>query len=364
MSIHLKQKEGKSGMVSLFIETYKGSYFDENGKRKHIREYEFLKKYLYKNPLSKEEILHNKETLIFANFVLEHRVNEVENNKPILFFDYFTNQMEKHRNSDNNYSGWTSTLKHLKLFLNEELLLKDIDESLVQKVRNYFENEATTSSGIQLSNNSKYSYFNKFKQCLRNAAEEGIISNDIVSKVKSFTQESNEKVYLTAEELQKLVDTDCKFLELKRAFIFSCLTGLRVNEIKNLKWKNIEEIKNSDDHFECKLHFNEGSDRRLKYIYINKSVRGILGNAKANDDFVFKDFNYSGTYNSEILRWCSRAKISKSISFRNAIWTHGYLLLVRGADLGFLIYELGYDWLEELQLFNEIENERNSFYYD
>lgn len=98
---------------------------------------------------------------------------------------------------------------------------------------------------------------------MRNAVEESLISNDILSKVKSFTQESNDKVYLTAEELQKLVDTDCKFLELKRAFIFSCLTGLRVNEIQNLKWKNIEEIQNSDHHIECKLHFNEGSDRRL-----------------------------------------------------------------------------------------------------
>lgn len=27
MSIRLKQKEGISGMISLFIETYKGSYF-------------------------------------------------------------------------------------------------------------------------------------------------------------------------------------------------------------------------------------------------------------------------------------------------------------------------------------------------
>ena len=55
----------------------------------------------------------------------------------------------------------------------------------------------------------------------------------------------------------------------------------------------------------------------------------------------------------EILRWCSRAKISKSISFRNAIWTHGYLLLAGGADLGFLVYELGYDWLQDIDLFND-----------
>ena len=30
MSIRLKQKEGKSGMISLFIETYKGAYFKDN----------------------------------------------------------------------------------------------------------------------------------------------------------------------------------------------------------------------------------------------------------------------------------------------------------------------------------------------
>ena len=32
MGIRLKQKEGRCGMISLFIETYKGAYFDENVK--------------------------------------------------------------------------------------------------------------------------------------------------------------------------------------------------------------------------------------------------------------------------------------------------------------------------------------------
>ncbi len=44
MKIELKQKKGKSGKISLFLEIYKGSYIDDEGKRKHIREYEYLKK--------------------------------------------------------------------------------------------------------------------------------------------------------------------------------------------------------------------------------------------------------------------------------------------------------------------------------
>lgn len=41
-----------SGKLSLYIEYYKGSFKDSNGKLKHNREFEYLNFYLIENPIS------------------------------------------------------------------------------------------------------------------------------------------------------------------------------------------------------------------------------------------------------------------------------------------------------------------------
>lgn len=42
-------------------------------------------------------------------------------------------------------------------------------------------------------------------------------------------------------EVQMLVDTPCKDDVLKRAFLFSILTGLRHSDIQALKWQQIQQ---------------------------------------------------------------------------------------------------------------------------
>lgn len=42
-------------------------------------------------------------------------------------------------------------------------------------------------------------------------------------------------------EVQMLVDTPCKDDVLKRAFLFSILTGLRHSDIQTLRWKQIQQ---------------------------------------------------------------------------------------------------------------------------
>ncbi|MEC5166897.1 hypothetical protein RCH18_002646 [Flavobacterium sp. PL11] len=50
MNITLKKKKLMNGKFSLYLEFYKGSTTDANGKRIHLRDFEYLKLYPTQDP--------------------------------------------------------------------------------------------------------------------------------------------------------------------------------------------------------------------------------------------------------------------------------------------------------------------------
>jgi hypothetical protein len=59
MKITLKKKKLKNDKLSLYLEYYKGSQLDKEGKRIHIRDFEYLKLYLHQNPKNAAEKKEN-----------------------------------------------------------------------------------------------------------------------------------------------------------------------------------------------------------------------------------------------------------------------------------------------------------------
>ena len=76
MKINLKQKKLKNGKSSLFLEFYNGYRIDNNGVKKHLRKFEYLKQYVFDKPANAEEKRKNKETLQLAENILAIRKAE------------------------------------------------------------------------------------------------------------------------------------------------------------------------------------------------------------------------------------------------------------------------------------------------
>lgn len=60
--------------------------------------------------------------------------------------------------------------------------------------------------------------------------------NDFLEKIES---RYIHKEFLTQDELKTLASTPCDIPVLRNASLFSCLTGLRISDILNLKWENL-----------------------------------------------------------------------------------------------------------------------------
>ncbi|MCD7758972.1 MAG: site-specific integrase, partial [Bacteroides uniformis] len=92
-----------------------------------------------------------------------------------------------------------------------------------------------------ISQNTASTYFSILKAGLKQAFIDEYLTVDISAKVKGITNIEKPRVALTMNEVQMLVDTPCKDDVLKRAFLFSILTGLRHSDIQTLKWKQIQQ---------------------------------------------------------------------------------------------------------------------------
>ena len=365
MKISLYKRNIQGGKVSMFVEYYKGSEISADGKRKHIRDFENLKIYIYKIPKTVEEKRHNKETLALAESILAIRQSEYvqgrfdiknKSKSKRTFLNYFSEIAEEKMKADssNNYGNWFSAFQHLKKFVSPNLTFDDIDEDFVKRVKNYFENEAKTKSNLDLSQNSKYSYFNKVKAALRSAFDEGYISINYGSKVKSFDQAESQREYLTFSEVESLAKAYCKYDVLKRAFLFSCLSGLRWSDINTLTWS---EVRDEDDGF--KVNFRQEKTDGVEYLYISEQARELLGQRGEPKDRVFTGLKYGAVFNHEIVRWSVRAGLTKHITFHSARHTNAVLLLENGADIYTVSKRLGHREIRTTAIYAKIVDKKN-----
>ena len=363
MKIHLRKRQhSKTGSISLFLEIYKGTTTTPGGKVKNLRDYEYLNLYLIDKPKTPIDKQSNKDTLQLAESIKAKRELEIKNGlygftnefkQSTNFIDYFTEQMEKRKQSIGNYGNWDSTLKHLIKFAGTKVSFREIDQNFAENFRDYLKNTAKKSSGQPLSSSSVSSYFLKFRACLKEAVRKKIILSNPAIDVSNPKVIESIREYLTLDELKAIVKAECRYEVLKRAFIFSCLTGLRWSDINNLKWS---ELQKTNDGF--RITFHQQKTKGLQYLDLSEQARGYLGEVGNPDDRAFTGLKYSSYMNVELSKWMMRAGITKDITFHCGRHTFAVLQLTLGTEIFTLSKLLGHSELKTTQIYAKIVDEK------
>ncbi|HRG68511.1 MAG TPA: phage integrase SAM-like domain-containing protein, partial [Saprospiraceae bacterium] len=125
------------------------------------------------------------------------------------FIKYF--QKLAYKRYESNYDNWMSAYKYLVAFTNEKLKFADLSEKFCNDFKEYLLNaKSNRSTKVKLAQNSASSYFNKFKAALKLAYKEGLLAFDLNSKIEPIKEAETRKNYLTIEELNSLVKTECQ----------------------------------------------------------------------------------------------------------------------------------------------------------
>jgi len=336
----------------------KSSYyldFMEHG----IRKKEALNLYVYNNPKSKTEQFENKKTLELVErlraektiLLQDHQFGSVRIDKSDKnFIDYFKEKTIDRLDSSGNYGNWNSVLKHLKKCFGNTLKMSDLTVETCNQFRLFLDNQAKTKGKQTLSQNSKYSYLNKFKACLKLAFKEKLIRENLSEYIRGFKQGEPNREYLTFEEIELLAATTCMYPVLKRAFIFSCLTGIRWSDIQSLTWDNLRHSEKRG----YELSFRQQKTGGKEYLPISEQAVEILGERFENSERLFVGLKYSAYMNVGLYKWVADAGIKKKITFHCARHTHAVLLLENGTDIYTVSKMLGHRELKTTQIYAKI----------
>lgn len=362
MKIHLrKRKHSKQGKTSLYLELYKGSTKNHDGKIVGNREYEYLNLYLIDKPRNPIDKKHNKETLQLAENIKAKRELEIKNGEygftsgfkqSTNFIEYFKALTEKRKQSAGNYGSWDSAYKHLIKFAGTKITFREVDKNFCEGFKEYL-TTAKTKSGKTLSSSAIASYFTKFRACLNKAVDEDIILKSPARAISTPNTVENIREYLTFDELKAIVKAECRYDVLKNAFIFSCLTGLRWSDVQKLQWS---EVQKNDTG--CKIVFHQQKTKGLQYLDISEQARGYLGERGKAEDRVFLGLKYSAYHNVALQRWVMDAGITKQITFHCARHTFAVLQLTLGTEIYTLSKLLGHSEIKTTQIYAKIIDEK------
>ena len=205
-----------------------------------------------------------------------------------------------------------------------------------------------------LSQNSALSYFNKVKFVLKQAYKDGILQIDLNAKVKPIKEAETRREFLTIEELNKLVKTECTNPLLKKIALFSALTGMAFKEIQNLKWRDIKFIEGEGYLVLSKRQ----KTQRDNYLPISEQAFSLCGNHPGNpDENVFPGLKYSAYNNKQLTEWIEAAGIAKNITFHCFRHTFATLQLYNGTDIYTVSKMLGHKDLKTTQIYAKIVDE-------
>lgn len=368
--VKLREKSISKGRKSMYLDFYPPIPHPETGEPTRR---EFLGLYIFEKTKTPFDKQHNTETLKIAESIRQKRENFL--NKPEIysqyekeqlrlkelgeqsFIEYFRKLANKRKAS--NHDNWVSALNYLENFTDGKLRFNELTEKTLENFKEYLlTTKSNRSNKTTLSQNSAVSYFNKVKAALKQAYKDGILQTNLNAKIKPIKAAETRREYLTIDELNKLVKTPCNDPLLKRAALFSALTGLRFSDIQKMTWGELEYI-DGQGYF---LNFSQKKTKGVEVLPISEQAYSFTEGTEnpkemPPDKHVFDGLKYSAYHNKHLFQWIGAAGITKDITFHNFRHTFATLQLFNGTDIYTVSKMLGHKDLKTTQVYAKIVDE-------
>jgi integrase len=258
------------------------------------------------------------------------------------------------RNSVTDTIKWKRTLKLLKQFTTETLFFKDIDIRFVENFREFILSAACggTKSGT-ISQNTAAGHFSVFKSALKQAFIDDYLTIDLSAKIKNVQKQETRREFLTVEELNTLAATPCHHDQIKRAALFSALTGLRHCDIQKMKWQELQI-----DGAQARINFTQQKTKGVEYMPISLQALELGGEPRNPNQLVFEDLPDPSWISRPLKKWLKTAGITKHITFHCFRHTFATLQLEADTDIYTVSKMLGHTNVKTTQIYAKVVDKK------
>jgi site-specific recombinase XerD len=315
----------------------------------------------------------DQEACVFADGIRSIRQKEYDNadlytekeaelavqnqRQQIDFIEYFLKvSKDRHRNSSQSIIvNWNRVGELLKLFTNNQPLpFSQINLSKAEEIRRFM---LTAPCGGNkkgtVSHNTAATYYSIFKAGLKQAFIDGYLTVDISAKIKGIQDQESRREHLSVEELNILAETPCDRPILKRAALFSALTGVRHCDIQKLKWKEIQVVGE-----QVRLNFTQQKTKGVEYMPISEQAYQLCGEPGKPEQLVFEDLPDPSWISGPLKRWIKSAGITRNITFHCFRHTYATLQLAGGTDIYTVSKMLGHTNVKTTQIYAKVVDEK------
>lgn len=237
------------------------------------------------------------------------------------FIGFFKKVMilrEQHGDTCLNYD---LALRYVIHFVDrKELPFKKVNSEWLMSFKTYLLSARSFKNQTTLSATSAATYFRIVYGVVRVAVDCKRI-DATSSKFTSVWHRANAFTRpLSAQELQKLAETECRISVVKTAFLFSALTGIQWHELENFRWEHIKE----DENGILTVNFRDQINQRR--IPLSDQAAALLGAKKESTEKVFGSLRWNAYLYVTLNKWAISAGILRTLTFQTARVTFAHLL--------------------------------------
>lgn len=373
--VHLSLRKLANGCSRYYLD------YRVNGKRYR----EFLTNLTLRPAHNTKDRTYNKNVAIQADAIKNERQREIisgtfgteqarqmrfRNARLLDVLELYRQEKERTGQSKSVAITVHNLMLHVEAYCGKEQLIKDVSVefcndfvSYLTKAKAFGTNKVVDKKkGTRkpLRKATATLYFDTLVCALNWAVDMGYLKNNPINKHtvsrKNIRPPKKSRGYLTTDEVFRLIDTPYRNEAVKRAFLFGCFCGLRISDVKRLKWN---DIKKEEEIYKIDITMKKTEDNIM--IPLNNYALQWLperGKAKPND-LVF-NLPANTTMNNDLKTWAKAANITKNVSFHISRHTFATLLLTSGTPITVISKLLGHKSLKTTLIYAEvIDNDKN-----
>ena len=223
--------------------------------------------------------------------------------------------------------------------ISKVITLAEIDRSFFQRYADYIIQKGNSTNSIRQK-------LGILRARLHNAMNEGLIESLPDISGIAPKQVKTEIDYLTIDELRAMLATEAPE-NIKKPFLFCCFTGLRISDVKKLKWSDIDNNVIKIRMQKTKEFVRVPLSENAKMFLPDRKSDGQIFNLPINQTFI----------ESKLRRWANDAGVKKNLHFHVSRHTFATLALSSGADIYTVSKLLGHANVTTTQVYATVLDE-------